>query len=120
MNLERELAKLVEAWRKTPKQSNISRGISQAEYDALGELERFARDHRSALRDLTKSPPQLDGVPTVPGWYWHDSEYGRKVVHLEPSTIGGLLAWDGPNRVPISLPRYAGTWHGPLPEPEGP
>lgn len=118
MKLDRELAKLVLAF-------GTADGIVKY-HDAAQALRRFAWNNEPALRALAEGPPQLDGLPTVPGWYEyhvpdgtvdrgyvHDGE-GELIVIFIPKGAGhlGYRAWVA--EVP------PGTWHGPLAEPEGP
>lgn len=119
MNLERELVKLVWPWHVRQQQMFESGDDSEIINDsfllALGNL---CEANESALHALAEGPPKLDGLPTVPGWYWlKHPKYVPQVRHVKCED-GKALIVEGFGDFPVS--DYRGTWRGPLPEPEGP
>lgn len=79
-------------------------------------------DHESALRALANGPPQLNGVPTEPGWYEYRAPDGRAYIgEIREEGGGDTLVASFPCAFGhcVASPRGTkGTWHGPIPEPE--
>lgn len=69
---------------------------------------------------LRAAPPKIDGVPTVPGWYWARSSWrGWMCVEVRAELNGGELGFYGWGYVEEAQPLdLLKDYHGPLTPPK--